>query len=164
MKPGSPEIAPGQPAPHVTNDTDRLFSRIVAMGGMAEVEFAKLVEKRSHDPAVERFASRMIEDHVKANEQLASLAKAGDIPLPKSLDPEHEATRSKLEKLTGKEFDQAYLQGQVVDHQKTAQLLEHEIGSGQDPALKTFASETLPTVLDHLQMARDIQMQLRGES
>src|SRR5436305_5243851 len=95
MKPGSPEIAPGKPGPHVTNDTDRLFSRIVAMGGMAEVEFAKLVEKRSHDPAVERFASRMIEDHGKANEQLASLAKAGDIPLSKSLDPEHEATRSK---------------------------------------------------------------------
>ena len=42
--------------------------------------------------------------------------------------------RLNLEKLGGGQFDLAYVDGQVQDHQKTAQLLEREIGSGQDPA------------------------------
>ncbi|MBZ9962068.1 DUF4142 domain-containing protein [Mesorhizobium sp. BR1-1-14] len=45
------------------------------------------------------------------------------------------------QKLTGVEFDLAYISGQIVDHQKTVQLLEGEIGSGQDPDVQHFASD-----------------------
>ncbi len=71
--------------------------------------------------------------------------------------------RDQLEQLSGAEFDRAYLQGQVADHQKAMQLLEWEIGSAQDTALKSFASETLPVVLEHLQLAQDIQAQMTGK-
>ena len=40
------------------------------------------------------------------------------------------------------------------DHQKTAQLFEYEIGSGQDAQLKAFASDQLPVIFEHLRMAR----------
>jgi putative membrane protein len=52
----------------------------------------------------------------------------------------------------------------VQDHQKAAQLLEWEIGSGQDTQLKSFAAETLPVVLQHLQMARNLQAQMTGKA
>ena len=70
--------------------------------------------------------------------------------------------RANLEKLSGRPFDLAYMDSQIQDHQKTAQLLEWEIGSGQDPALKKFASEALPTVLQHLRLAQDLKAQLTG--
>ena len=54
------------------------------------------------------------------------------------------------------------VRGQVADHQKAAQLLEYEIGSGQDVELKTFASDILSIVIQHLQMAQDIQAELTG--
>jgi putative membrane protein len=50
----------------------------------------------------------------------------------------------------------------VVDHQQTAHLLEWEIGSGQDPRVGKFAIATLPTVLDHLEMAKQIEAHLTG--
>ncbi|RWM85344.1 MAG: DUF4142 domain-containing protein, partial [Mesorhizobium sp.] len=50
------------------------------------------------------------------------------------------------------------------DHQKTVQLLEWEIGSGQDADLQHFASETLPTVLEHLKLARDIKAELASQA
>ena len=43
-----------------------------------------------------------------------------------------------------------YVRGQVVEHQKTVQLLEWEMGSGQQGPLQRFAASTLPKVLDHL--------------
>src|SRR4051794_24801466 len=64
-----------------------------------------------------------------------------------------------LEKLEGDAFDISYIRSQVVDHQKTAQLLEWEIGFGEDADVQRFASATLP-VLEHLQAARDLQAEL----
>ena len=79
---------------------------------------------------------------------------------PGDLDEEHKAMRAELDKLSGADFDVAYIRGQVAGHQKTAQLFEWEIGSGQDPQLKNFASQVLPVVLRHLQTAMAIQSQL----
>ncbi len=68
--------------------------------------------------------------------------------------------RAKLESASGVQFDLAYIQGQIIDHQKTAQLLEYEIGSGENAELKDFASDLLPTVLDHLRVAQEIASEI----
>ncbi|RWO84912.1 MAG: DUF4142 domain-containing protein [Mesorhizobium sp.] len=163
MAPDTRMEAPGQPAPHQTNYQDRLFAQLAAAGGAAEVEFGKLA-KKSGNSAVTAFAGRMVDDHSAANARLKSLAETNKIPLPEGLDEEHERQRAELEKLDGARFDIAYISGQITDHQKTVQLLEWEIGSGQDADLQHFASETLPTVLEHLQLARDIKAELASQA
>ena len=45
---------------------------------------------------------------------------------------------------------------------RTAPETEYEIGSGQNPRLKDFASETLPVVLEHLAMAQRLDAELTG--
>jgi putative membrane protein len=162
VEPGTPESAPGVPAPHQPNTQDRLFARLTAAGGRAEVEFGQFAEQKAGNPRVKEFARRMVQDHQKANEQLADLAKQANIALPGELDPDHKAVRAELEKLSGGAFDVAYMQGQVVDHQKTASLLQYEISFGQDADLQRFAAATLPAVLAHLQMAQNIVGALTG--
>jgi putative membrane protein len=160
MAPGTPQSAPGSPAPHQPNDNDRLFVHAATIGGKAEVEFGQLAERKGHSQAVKDFGRQMVTDHGKANQQLMQLTQAANIPQPGQLDDEHKALRDPLEKLNGAEFDLAYIRGQVADHQKTAQLFEWEIGSGQDPQLKGFASQVLRVVLRHLDMASAIENQL----
>ena len=160
MSPGAAQSAPGMPAPHQANENDRLFVKAVTTGGNAEVLLGQLAEQKGRAQAVKDFGHQMAADHGKANQQLAQLAKAANLPEPSDLDEEHKAMRSQLEQSSGADFDLAYIRGQVADHQKTAQLFEWEIGSGQDPQLKAFASEVLPIVLRHLQMASNIESQL----
>jgi putative membrane protein len=160
MAPGTPQSAPGMPAPNQPNQNDRLFVYEATIGGSAEVEFGQLAEQKGRSQAVKDFGHQMVADRGKANQQLMQLAQAANIPQPGQLDEEHKAMRAQLEKLGGAEFDLAYIRGQVGDHQKTAQLFEWEIGSGQDPQLKAFASDVLPIVLRHLQMATNIELQL----
>jgi putative membrane protein len=152
----APLSAQSGPGPKQANAQDRLFALLAASGGMAEVGAGKLAERKGSGASVKEFAGRMVQDHTKANDQLADIAKPGNIPLPTELDPEHRAMQADLEKLSGPEFDVAYMRAQVQEHQKTAQLLEWEIGSGQDMALVHFASETLPKVLEHLQLAQHL--------
>ena len=160
MAPDTRFEAPGVPAPNQTNTADRLFTQLAAEGGLAEVTFGELAAEKGQSSAVGDFARRMVDDHSAANERLAGIADKSKIPLPDALNAEHANMRDRLEALEGAAFDLAYMRGQVVDHQKTTQLLIWEINSGQDTELRRFASETLPTILDHLGMARAIVAEL----
>jgi putative membrane protein len=155
---------PGVPAPNQTNYQDRLFAQLLAAGGMAEVELGRFAQERTGHEDVKRFSDQMVADHSEVNDALRSIANESKIPLPGEIDADHKKVRADLEKMNGVEFDLAYMAAQIIDHQKTAQLLAWEIGSGQDGEMQRFAARTLPTVLGHLDMARDIYAQLTGEA
>jgi putative membrane protein len=125
---------------------------------MAEVDAGKLAEQKGHADAAKAFARRMVEDHSKANDKLTALAKSTGVALPAKPDEEHRAMKERLESASGAAFDRAYASAQVADHQKTVQLFEYEIGSGQNADLKRFAADTLPTLMDHLEAARQLEM------
>ena len=163
MAPDTKMEAPGKPAPNQTNYQDRLFAQLAGAGGMAEVEFGNLAAERAGNSGVKEFAQKMVEDHGKANDTLKGLADTSKISLPEELDPDHQQQRTELEQLDGGEFDLAYMRGQVVDHQKTAQLLVWEIGSGQSAEIQRFAAATLPTVMRHLERARDLVAELANK-
>ncbi|MRX51285.1 DUF4142 domain-containing protein [Paracoccus sp. S-4012] len=163
MAPDTRFDAQGMPEPGQTNPNDILFAQLAAEGGMAEVALSELAEGRAQAEAVTAFAARMIEDHTAANERLAGLAEAADIPLPEALNAEHKAIRGTLEGLEGAAFDIAYMRGQVVDHQKAATLMVWEIADGQEAGLQGFASETLPVILRHLEEARAIVADLSAQ-
>jgi putative membrane protein len=155
---------PGVPAPNQTNYQDRLFARLVTAGGMAEIELGKLAAGRTSNEGVKHFANRMMDDHGKATERLRTVAGKSKIPLPDELDRDHQKIHRDLQELQGTQFDVAYMSAQIVDHQKTVLLLTWEIGSGEDAQLQQFAAENLPTVIQHLEMARQIHAQLASEA
>jgi putative membrane protein len=142
---GTQMAKPGVPAPGQPNNTDRLFARLLTAGGKAEVDFGQLSSDRAISDSVQEFAARMVEDHGATNERLAALADAAGIPLPDELTPDHQRMRQELEAAEGDAYDLAYISGQIVEHQKAVQLLEWEIGQGQEGDLQRFAAETLPT-------------------
>lgn len=162
MSPGTVQAAPGMPSSNQPNQADRLFVQEATIGGAAEVDLGRLAEQKGQSQAVKEFGRQMVADHGKANQQLNGLAQAARVAQPQQLDEEHKAMFGQLERSSGAGFDLAYIRGQVTDHQKTAQLLEWEIGSGQDPQLKTFASQVLPIVLQHLEMASTIEDEMTG--
>jgi putative membrane protein len=162
MSPSIRQAAPGVPAPHELNTSDRVFMRAAATGGLAEVDFGELAGRVAQTTLVKGFARRMVTDHDKTNQKLSELAAADQFPLPSKLDEEHRLVRENLQKLTGDRFERAYMDSQLQDHRRTAQLLAYEVGSGENAELKAFAEQSLPVVLEHLQMAQDIDTKLWG--
>jgi len=144
------------PLAFAADSSDTSFYRNIAQGGMAEVDLGKLAEQKSTDPKVKDFAEMMVKDHSAANEKLESLASAKHIALPRTLDTSHEATKTRLEGMSGNNFDKSYVESQLKAHEKTVSLLEKEISSGQDADAKAFAQSVLPTVQHHLQAVRNL--------
>jgi putative membrane protein len=144
------------PAPHQPNVPDQVFVIRATLGGTAEIELARLAEQKTRSDSVREFARTMIRDHSQANDALGKLAEGDGVPTPEQLDAEQRYVRDALSSLSGPEFDIEYLRLQVQGHQRMAQLMKYEIGSGADAQVQHFASATLPTVFMHLAMARDL--------
>ncbi len=144
---------------------DKKFVREAAQGGMAEVEFGKLAVQNASSDDVKKFGQRMIDDHTKANDKLKEVASKEGITLPTSLDAKDQATETRLSKLSGDQFDKAYMKDMVRDHKKDVAAFQNESSTGRDSDVKNFASETLPTLQDHLKEAETIEpkvVQARG--
>jgi len=160
--PDTPGLLEGKPAPDAANVSDVVFLKQLAIGSRAEVDLGKLAVDRNSAPGVESFARRMVKDHDQANAKLASVARSARVELPRELDAEHVAARGELSAARGADFDLKYIDAQVKDHQKAVQLLVYEIGSGQHAGIRQLAADTLPGVMEHLEMARALQAELKN--
>lgn len=141
---------------------DRNFLMDAAMGGMMEVELGRLAVQNGASDAVKQFGQRMVDDHSKANTELMSLATSKGITLPTELDEKHRAHVTKLSGKTGADFDRDYSKMMLSDHNKDVSAFEKQSTKGADPDLKAFATRTLPTLQEHLQMAKALNPGNRG--
>lgn len=142
---------------------DASFAKDAAAGGMAEVQLGKLAQQKGSSQSVKDFGARMVKDHSAANDKLKAVASKDGMMVPSGMTHEDQATYDKLSKLSGSDFDKAYAQDMVQDHQKDIAAFQKEANGGMNPDLKNFASQTLPTLQDHLQMAQQMQQSVGGQ-
>jgi putative membrane protein len=135
---------------------DKTFVMKAAQGGMAEVELGQLATQNAQSDEVKQFGQRMVDDHTKANDQLKQVAQQKGVALPTDLSAKDKAEKNHLSKLNGEQFDRAYMQHMVMDHKKDVAEFQKESTSGKDPDVKNFASQTLPTLQDHLKQAQQV--------
>jgi putative membrane protein len=133
---------------------DQHFVMEAANAGMAEVELGKLATTNAGTDEVKKFGQRMADDHTKASDELKTLAQSKNIMLP-TIDSKHKATHDRLVKLSGAQFDQAYMRAMVADHRQAVALFRKESQAGKDSDVKAWASKTLPTLEDHLKQAQE---------
>lgn len=135
---------------------DTTFASKAAVGGMAEVALGKMAAAKSSDAKIKDFGNMMVTDHGKANDELKAIAQKENMTLPATLDAQHQAKRDSLSKLSGKDFDQAYVNAMIEGHKKTLALMQSEAANGKDAGLKAFAAKTAPVVQTHLDAIQKI--------
>jgi putative membrane protein len=140
---------------------DSAFVTKAAIGGMAEVKLGQLATQKASNADVKSFAQQMVDDHGKANDELKQLASKKGVTLPTDIDAKHQATYDRLSKLSGAEFDRAYMQEMVSDHRTDVNEFRRESKSGADPDVKGWAAKTLPTLEHHLQMAESTNAKVK---
>ena len=144
------------------NSQDSKFLMDAAMGGLMEVELGRVATQQASSAAVKQFGQRMVDDHSAANTELTSLATSKGVTLPTALDEKNQEHVTKMSAMSGADFDRAYMKMMVSDHNKDVSEFEKESTKGTDPDLKAFASKTLPTLQEHLQMAKSAESSVGG--
>lgn len=142
---------------------ENTFLTNAAEGGMAEVELGNLAQEKGNSDVVKQFGKRMVDDHSKINDELKPLASSKGVTVPTTLDAKSQATKDRLSKLSGAAFDRAYMQDMVTDHTHDVAEFRRMASSATDPDIKAFASKQLPTLEEHLKLARTDLAEVRKE-
>jgi len=153
-----------QGASKMMKSADTRFAMEAAQGGMAEVKMGQLAVDKASNPDVKAFGQKMVDDHTKANDQLKSIAQEQGITLPTDVNQKQQAMYNRLSKLSGADFDRQYVKGMVMDHEEDVKEFRKEANSGKDEKIKSFASQTLPIIQQHLDMIKSIQSKMGNGS
>ena len=155
----TPPPPPPAPPPPVDLNNPLLAPGFLAQAGSGdqfEIQSSQLALTASSNPAVRNFANMMIADHTRLSQAMAAAATAGGLTPPApALLPEQQAMLDQLRAAgTGPSFDMAYQQAQLAGHQNALTLFQNYAASGDNPSLRTAASQAIPTIQMHLQHAQ----------
>lgn len=153
----SSATTPAAGAPAVTASLDTMsqnFAMTAASGDMLEIQSSNMAMQHGSSDRVKAFAAMMIKDHGATTSQLQSMLGSKGVTLPTEMMPMHKAMLDRVQGKTGKEFDQAYAEMQVMSHQASVSLFERASTSLTNTDLKNFASQHLPHLRMHLDSAR----------
>lgn len=158
-----PSIMSGPAEMDRASDADAPFAREAAMGGMIEVEMGRLAAQRASRDDIRQFAQRMVDDHKRASDELASIAMGKNMTLRAELpSAQAQSLLDKMGTLNGAALGRAFLADQIKEHEKAVVLFEKEARNGRDAELKAFAGKTLSTLKDHLAALRGLQARKTG--
>lgn len=143
---------------------DAKFAMNAAQGGLTEVKAGQLAAEKASSPDVKAFGQQMVDDHTKANEQLKAIAQEKGMTLPTDINAKQQAMYDRLSKLSGADFDSAYVKAMVMDHDEDLKEFTKESTKGKDEKIKGFASQTLPVIQGHLEKIKAIQGKMGSRS
>ena len=109
---------------------------------MTEAQLGRLAMDQGHTESLRHFAHAMIDVYDKATADIARIASRRTLPVPKSLDEEHQQFVELMREKSGRDFDLAYTSRMIDGHQRAITLFKR----GQrikDPEISALASRTL---------------------
>ena len=134
-----------------------------------------MATKKAQDAGVKKFAQTMVDDHLKAQQQLADAAYGAGIKWPTELDERHRQIQQRLSKLSNEQFDRDYMKAMVDGHRDMEKVLaargDNGGGEGRAGALlgrwknrraftgcqgEPVGGQTLPDVRAHLEQAEQV--------
>ena len=115
-----------------------------------QLAIGELAAHQGKSDEVKKIGAQIVTDETSALKKLQSLAEKNSLTLPKAAPAQDMATVSRLSKLEGKQFDDAFLaQVRARDHHALTTFQE-ESKNGKNEDLKTYASDELPVIRGQL--------------
>jgi putative membrane protein len=136
------------------SDSEKQLLQKISDADKAEIEMGQLAQSNASSPKVKDFGQKLVDDHTQNNQQLQQLAQQKGVQLQDEEKPDEQSAKSKFEKMKGAQFDKAFMQHEKDDHAKLLSQLKQQQDQIQDPDLKSFVSQTIDAVQQHLDAAQ----------
>ena len=151
---GTGLAAPALLRPVAAQTLDRTTQ--MALGGMAfALATSQLATQRAATPAARTFAQLESEEQMAFSEarRMAGLP----LPQPSMMDAQKQQMLQQLQSLSGAQFDNMYVQGQLLGHQELLTLHQTIAQSGATLADRMIATLAVPAIKSHVAMLQGIQ-------
>ena len=152
----TPEAA--QDAARTTRSTQQTDFLLEALrSSLAEARAGELAAQQSYDQRVRDYGMRLRDDHTAHASEIERLLKPGGVALPSEPSGESLSHLAALTKLTGKEFDAAFVQLMIWTHTEAIEKYGAQTHANPDRSLHDFAQRSLPMLREHLRIAESLR-------
>jgi len=143
---------------------DMPFVREAASSNLMEIRLGQLAQTKASNQAVKQFGQRMTVDHTNLENQLTSTVSSGGQTFNPAMDPRHAQQVSRLEGLSGEQFDRAYMSLMIKGHQRDVKNFQTQTSSARSNQVRTLATNSLPVLQQHLSLAVQVGSQVGVDS
>ena len=138
--------------------SDQKFLDAAAQTDMVEAHLGKLAQDAAATQPVKDYGQMLVTDHTNDYAQLQSLAQQAGLNVPTGIDADHnKAMIVPMHAQKGAAFDHKYIQAMVQGHTSAIALYKKEAKEAQNPAIRSYAEQTIPTLQKHLDSAKALQ-------
>jgi putative membrane protein len=153
-------------APATGSWTDANIFAILDEANVADSSEGAIAATKGTSSAVRDFGKQMQRDHHAMRVEGQNLAKKLNVtPAPPSdvnISADAQKAMDNLNSTAkGKDFDKAYIDGQVDDHKKVLDIATKAMPQAQSTELKNLLQKATPKVQSHLDKAESIQKNLK---
>ena len=151
--PLAPIHAQGQIS-QLSQDSKLIFQ--MASSNIMEVRLGQMAQQKASNAAVKQFGQQMATDHTNLENQLTGLVSKNGTNFQPAMSKENEAEVSRLEKLSGAQFDQQYMTSMIQHHQQDISTLQSQSQSAKSGEARQMITASLPVLQQHLTMATQV--------
>lgn len=138
--------------------SDQKFVDFAAQTDMVEANLGQLADSAASSQQVKDYAQTLVTDHTNDFQQLHAVAQQANLTVPDAIDTAHsKGMIAPFQKLKGDAFDKKYVHDMVAGHTQAIAVYKKEAADAQNPALKAYAEQTLPTLQKHLDGAKGLE-------
>jgi putative membrane protein len=139
---------------------DQRFLGQVTQASLLNIAMGKMALEKSSNPAVKEFAKKMVADHERGLPIFKRVAERDGVTVDLQMDAKHKERLDKLAKLSGPEFDRAYIKDQLKAYQRMVSYYQSEADNSTESVATKMATNMLPAVQKHLNDTKDINKNL----
>ncbi|HET9646402.1 MAG TPA: DUF4142 domain-containing protein [Burkholderiaceae bacterium] len=162
--------AASTPIVHAAGPTDPQIAAILVTANQVDIDAGKLAESKGTSKEVKDFARLMVNDHTNVNKSASDLVRKLNVkpeenPTSESLKKGGDENLASLRKLSGAQFDKAYVEHEVAYHQQVIDAMDKTlIPSAGNEELKALLVKVRPAFVAHLEHAKQLQAKLGKSS
>ena len=153
----------GQETPKLS---DAEVASVAVVANQIDIDYAAIATEKSNNKEILNFAKTMADDHAAIIAQAAALAKKlgvtpKDNAVSQKLLSDAESVEKSLNSKSGKAFDKAYIDNEVLYHKAVIGAVETLlIPETENSELKALLTNVLPALKVHLAHAEMVQNKL----
>ena len=143
------------------NSTDKAFLMKLAKSNNYEIKAAQMAQDMTSNDSYKTYAQMIVTDHTKAGQDLTQMIAGVDssVQLPTDVSSTDQAHLDTL-KNAGNSFDMKFRDQMISTHVAAIKLVQNYVSQPNDnPQLKQFAEQLIPTFRKHLRDAKKLPKQ-----
>ena len=164
QNPTTPPVGQTQPGQAQNVRADSLFIGEVNTSNNLELRLARIAENRASADVVKRFAQKMITDHTSMQRDWASVFARSGARTRAANDPQMQGQVSRLQGLSGTDFDWAYMATMVANHREAVNQFQTARRTAQSSEVRELVARSLPYLQEHLTVAQQVASQVGSDT